>query len=103
MPNTSIPLRHVGCPEIFALVEISGFAEDQRITRNTPDVRAGVAVVRVDRVEQRLHGGCAEPLGARTQRVLAGDDARRRGSNRDRYDVSHSYSLRKKRSHYIHA
>ena len=38
MPKTSMPLRHVGCPEMLALVEMSGWLSAATMAFATADL-----------------------------------------------------------------
>lgn len=43
-----------------SLIDIGGRSKRQRIPRDSPDVRACLGIVRVDRIEQRLEGSGAQ-------------------------------------------
>src|SRR5688572_11380821 len=53
------------------LVEPSGFAEEERVSRNTTDVSAGDGIVGVDGVEQCLERGRAKAFGVGANAMFA--------------------------------
>src|SRR5688572_995678 len=46
----------------FTLVEIGRLREDQRVVRDPANMRPGLRIVRIDRIQQRLERTGAEPF-----------------------------------------
>ena len=95
---------------LLAFVETGRFGQDQSVGRDTTDMGTGVAIVRIDRIQQRLQRCRAQTLRSGSQGVLADGQPARRSSNRNRDDLSHYHFPGKKRTagthncnDYIHA
>ena len=71
-----------------ALVQVSGFGNDQRIFGDAPDVRACRRIVRVDCVEKCLQGRGSKPLETNSCPPLAGDQSSRRRNGNKKRSVS---------------
>ena len=79
-------------------VEFGGTREDQRVSRNAPDVSTRLVVVGVDRVEQRLECGSRKSLGGLaggglTSGEQAADRPNREPWNRAQHSIFFSHGV----------
>ena len=81
-----------------ALVEVGGIGEDECITSDAADVRAGFCVVRVDRAQQRFEHGGGETLGSEAALALADEQDAGCCSRREPEIAKHGAERRKKRA-----
>src|SRR5439155_13695443 len=79
------------------LVHTDHVGKDERVTRDAADVRAGLRIVGVDRLEQRLQRGSSEALSSTFGAVLAQQPSARANAG-DKSQTSHAVMQRKNRS-----
>lgn len=58
----------------FAAAQTGSAGDDEGVGRDAADVRAGLCVIRVYRVQQRLQRRCCEALGRASRSALVDDD-----------------------------
>jgi hypothetical protein len=82
----------------LALAQICGICEDERVTRDAPDMRTRVSVVGIDRAEQRLEHGSGETLGNQASVALAHEQDSTCRSHREAEIAKHVGGAGKKRA-----
>jgi len=82
-----------------ALAQVGGVGEDERITSDAADVRAGFSVVGVDRAQQGFEHGGGETLGREAALPLANEQGAGCCSRREPEIAKHGAEVGKKTGH----
>jgi len=85
-------------PVLHSFVEISGACKSQCILRNASNVRAGLRIVCINGIEERLETGGAESFESNALTTLIVVEHARRSSRNEREITKHASSLGKKRT-----